>query len=48
MLQEGDGNLAAAVALYDECAQLWAFSHGADNKYTEGARNNAAQLRQRL
>ena len=48
ILQEGDGSdgtLAAAAALYDECAQLWGFSKGAEHAWTRGARADAAELR---
>ena len=38
----------ASAYTYMYCTQLWAFSHGADNEYTEGALNYAAQLRQRF
>ena len=47
ILQEGDSTLAAAVALYDECAQLWGFSKGAEHEWTQGARAEAARLRRR-
>ena len=47
ILQEGDSTLglAAALALYEECAQLWGFSRGAEHEWTQGARAEAARLR---
>ena len=40
-----DGDLAAAVALLDECAQLWSLCHhGADNERTKASRDKAAAL----
>ena len=42
------GDLAAAAAQYEECAQLWGVSEGADHELTKGARANAARLRLRI
>ena len=42
------GDLAAAAALYDECAQLWSFSQGDDHEWTTGARADAARIRAAL
>ena len=44
-IKERGGDLAAAAALYDECAQLWGFSEGAEHEWTRGARADAAELR---
>ena len=42
------GDLAAAAALYDECAQLWCFSKGADHEWTTAALADAARFRRHL
>ena len=44
----GDEKLAVTAALYDECAVLWGFHHGADSRFTEGARASAMRIRKEL
>ena len=47
IVQSG-GDLAAAAALYDECAQLWTIGLGADHEGTKTAQENAKRLRAKL
>ena len=42
-IEDSDGK--AAVALYDECAQLWSFSKGRDHDWTKGAKADAQRVR---
>ena len=44
-IEESGGDLAAAAALYDECAQLWGVSKGAGHEWTRGAHAGAMRLR---
>ena len=37
--------LTKAAALFDECAQLWGTSQGADHEWTRGARADAMRVR---
>ena len=43
--EKSGGDLAKAAALYDECAQLWGVSLGADHAQTQGAQAEVARVR---
>ena len=47
-IEDSGGNLAAAAALYDECAELLAFSEGAGHEWTKGAHADAARVQAAL
>ena len=44
-IEESGGDLAKAATLYDECAQLWGVSSGADHEWTWGAQADAMRVR---